>query len=157
MTTLARFLSGTDADAAPDGAATPGPVVAVVHRVMIAMPVVRGMRRARPDRIGRSRAARRDLALRVLIAVYAGWVAFAAALTEGRLVDVAAALAALPEPLATSVHLAALPWMLGAAIWAGPWPAAIRLIAVGAFAASWCSAARTLATAYVLGASADRS
>jgi len=48
MTTLDRVPDGTDTDAAPDGAALPGPDVAAVHRAAIAQPVPRGPRRDRP-------------------------------------------------------------------------------------------------------------
>jgi hypothetical protein len=45
---LARIPPGTGTDAAPDGAALPGPDVAVAHRALVAQRLGRGSRRDRP-------------------------------------------------------------------------------------------------------------
>jgi hypothetical protein len=65
------------------------------------------------------------------------WVAFFALLAADRLGALWSDIRDLPLLVEGILWLLFFPWMLGTAVWTGPWPAAVRVILVACFAAGW--------------------
>jgi hypothetical protein len=65
------------------------------------------------------------------------WVAFFAALVDGRLDDVWRWVTDLPLLVQLLVWLLAFPWLLGTAVWQSSWADWVRFCLVAAFATGW--------------------